>query len=55
MTKPPPEAVKFPEGVAGSWAMLLRSRRRSIDPPTHTVEAVGDETDRLIVFDGEPR
>jgi len=47
-------AVKFPEGIAGSWTMLLRSRRRSLEssiPPTGTVQ----EADRLILFEDEPR
>ena len=47
-------AVKFPEGIAGSWTMLLRSRRRAISPPA-PAEGPATESDRLILFDEEPR
>lgn len=47
-------AVKFPEGIAGSWTMLLHSRRRALDDPTGGT--AGDPVgDGLIVFDDEPR
>ncbi|MEP4650676.1 MAG: hypothetical protein ABJ314_10870, partial [Ilumatobacter sp.] len=44
-------AVKFPEGIAGSWTMFLRSRRRALAPSAES----NDRPDRLIVFDAEPR
>lgn len=47
-------AVKFPEGVAGSWSMLLRSRRRALDRPAGSL-ATESDGDRLIVFEDEPR
>ena len=47
-------AVKFPEGIAGSWTMLLRSRRRALDR-SHRSSQSGEQGDRLIVFDGELR
>jgi branched-subunit amino acid ABC-type transport system permease component len=47
-------AVKFPEGVAGSWTMLLRSRRRALERASPAVESTA-EADRPIVFENEPR
>lgn len=47
-------AVKFPEGVVGSWTMLLRSRRRALSRSIPAEDPV-PEADRLILFDDEPR
>ncbi len=47
-------AVKFPEGVAGSWTMLLRARRRSLERSRNAAGPNRDD-DRLIVFDANPR
>ena len=47
-------AVKFPEGIAGSWTMLRTSRRRALEPTPPAVESAAG-SDRLIVFDDEPR
>ena len=50
-------AVKFREGVSGSWTMLLRSRRSALERSRQKIDDAdpGGATDRLIVFDDEPR
>jgi branched-chain amino acid transport system permease protein len=47
-------AVKFPEGISGTWTMLLRSRRRALERSFVGADSTA-QADRLIVFNEEPR
>lgn len=46
-------AVKFPDGIAGSWLMLLRSRRRADDRAGREAVAASVDADPVVVFDND--
>ncbi len=46
-------AVKFPDGIAGSWLMLLRARRRALERVARDAEAGLASGNAVIVFDSD--